>query len=133
MSLFDQLATQPAGTKVNRDDWLSAVCWNADGLIPAIAQDKGSHAVLMMAWMNREALLKTLETGEVHYFSRSRQTLWRKGETSGNTQTLSEAHIDCDGDALLLRVTQKGAACHTNRPTCFAYRVDSHGLVVDSV
>lgn len=102
--------------------------WNADGLIPAIAQDATSGAVLMMAWMNREALARTLETGEVHYFSRSRGRLWRKGETSGAVQHLIEIRVDCDQDTLLLLVEQAGqGACHTGRASCFYRRLEGDG------
>jgi phosphoribosyl-AMP cyclohydrolase len=96
--------------------------WNEQGLIPAVTQDADTGEVLMLAWMNAEALEKTLSGGQVVYWSRSRQALWRKGETSGNTQDLIDAHLDCDGDTLLLRVKQHGAgACHTGRRTCFFY------------
>lgn len=93
--------------------------FNADGLIPAIAQDATNGEVLMMAWMNRESLGLTLQTGIMHYWSRSRQELWRKGATSGHEQTVVELRIDCDGDTLLARVHQKGAACHTGERSCF--------------
>ena len=97
--------------------------WNEQGLIPVIAQEADTGEVLMLAWMNAEALAKTLETGEAVYWSRSRQSLWRKGATSGNTQTLVDACLDCDGDTLLLQVKQQGdGACHTGRRTCFFYR-----------
>lgn len=90
------------------------------GLLPAIAQDSQSGEVLMLAWMNEEAWRKTLQTGEAHYFSRSRRKLWRKGETSGNVQRVSAVRLDCDNDAILLLVEQKGgAACHTGRRSCF--------------
>jgi phosphoribosyl-AMP cyclohydrolase len=89
------------------------------GLIPAIAQDAGDGAVLMMAWMNVEAVRETLATGRATYWSRSRQALWRKGETSGHVQRLVEMRIDCDRDCLLLLVDQTGPACHTNRRSCF--------------
>jgi phosphoribosyl-AMP cyclohydrolase len=107
---------------LDHDDFLKAVIFNVDGLVPVIAQDSKSGAVLMLAWMNREALERTLETGQVTYWSRSRGALWRKGETSGHTQRLIEAWLDCDGDALLLRVEQTGAACHTGSPVCFFRR-----------
>ncbi len=97
----------------------AALAWDARGLIPAIAQDAGTGEVLMLAWMNAESLAETLRTGRVTYWSRSRQELWRKGETSGNVQRLVELRIDCDGDALLLRVEQTGPACHTGRRSCF--------------
>ena len=93
--------------------------FDANGLAPAIAQDDKSGQVLMMAWMNAESLRLTLETGEVTYWSRSRKSLWRKGETSGHTQRLMEAYVDCDGDTLLLKVDQTGPACHTGAGACF--------------
>jgi phosphoribosyl-AMP cyclohydrolase len=96
--------------------------FDANGLIPAVAQDANSGEVLMLAWMNAEALRLTLETGRATYWSRSRQTLWAKGETSGHTQRVVEARIDCDQDAILLRVEQTGPACHTGERSCF-YRV----------
>jgi len=98
---------------------LDALPWNEDGLIAAITQQHDSGEVLMLAWMNRQALGETLESRQVCYWSRSRQRLWRKGETSGHRQHLVEAHLDCDGDAVLLRVDQQGPACHTGRPNCF--------------
>jgi len=100
-------------------EFLSAVTFNEDGLVPAIAQDAKSGVVLMLAWMNREALQKTLASGAVTYWSRSRKTLWTKGENSGHTQRLVEAYVDCDGDTLLLKVDQTGAACHTGEAVCF--------------
>ena len=103
--------------------WLEAVAWNAEGLVPAVAQDAATGEVLMLAWMNKEALKRTLERGEVTYWSRSRQELWRKGATSGHTQRLIEAYVDCDGDTLLLKVEQTGPACHTGAPTCFFRRM----------
>jgi phosphoribosyl-ATP pyrophosphohydrolase/phosphoribosyl-AMP cyclohydrolase len=96
------------------------VKYNADGLVPAVAQDIETGAVLMLAWMNAEALARTLETGWAHYFSRSRQMLWKKGETSGHVQKVMEALLDCDGDAVLLKVEQTGPACHTNQYSCFS-------------
>jgi len=104
---------------VNITNILSQIAWSADGLVPAIAQDAKTGEVLMLAWMNREAVEKTLATGQAHYWSRSRQKLWRKGETSGHTQTLREFNIDCDGDTLLIKVDQIGPACHTGEKTCF--------------
>tara|TARA_R110000751_G_scaffold155100_1_gene260231 strand:+ start:1102 stop:1509 length:408 start_codon:yes stop_codon:yes gene_type:complete len=93
--------------------------WDDKGLIPAIAQDAGDGTVLMVAWMNREALAETLATGQVTYWSRSRAQLWRKGETSGHRQRLVELRVDCDRDVLLALVEQTGPACHTNRRSCF--------------
>ena len=98
---------------------LAAVRWNADGLVPAIAQDARSGRVLMLAWMNADALLATLRDRLGTYWSRSRQALWRKGETSGHIQHLVDLRLDCDGDTLLLRVIQEGPACHTGEQTCF--------------
>ncbi len=97
----------------------STLKYNDAGLIPAIAQDAHSGEVLMMAWMNAQAVVKTLETGRVTYWSRSRQSFWIKGESSGHIQELIEMRIDCDRDCLLVRVNQTGAACHTGRRTCF--------------
>ncbi|MEE8188142.1 MAG: phosphoribosyl-AMP cyclohydrolase [Kiloniellales bacterium] len=96
-----------------------AVRFDADGLVPAVAQQHDSGEVLMLAWMNRAALAETLASGSVCYWSRSRQALWRKGETSGQVQRLVQLRIDCDGDTLLLRVEQTGVACHTGRRSCF--------------
>jgi phosphoribosyl-AMP cyclohydrolase len=96
-----------------------SLTYNAQGLIPAIAQDEASGEVLMMAWMNAEAVEKTLETRRVTYWSRSRNDFWIKGETSGHTQRLVDFRVDCDRDALLLIIRQVGPACHTNRRTCF--------------
>jgi phosphoribosyl-AMP cyclohydrolase len=106
--------------------------FNTDGLIPAIAQEAETGTVLMMAWMNAEAVAETLATGRVCYWSRSRAKLWRKGETSGHEQHLVDFRIDCDGDTILLTVTQKGPACHTGRPNCFYRRHVADGrLVID--
>lgn len=98
---------------------LDSIVFGADGLVPAVAQQHDTGEVLMLAWMNREALAETLATGRVCYWSRSRQALWRKGESSGQIQRLVEVLVDCDGDALLLRVDQQGVACHTGRRSCF--------------
>ncbi len=95
------------------------VSFNDQGLVPVIAQDVDNNEILMMAWMNREALLKTLEQGRVIYWSRSRKQFWRKGDTSGHTQHLVSAQLDCDGDTLVMMVKQVGAACHTGERTCF--------------
>jgi len=98
---------------------LDAICFTPDGLVPAIAQQHDTGEVLMMAWMNRDTIAETLETGHVCYWSRSRGKPWRKGETSGQIQTLKAMRVDCDGDTLLLLVDQAGVACHTGRRTCF--------------
>lgn len=100
--------------------WLNKVNWSADGLVPAIAQDAKSGRVLMVAWMDREALKRTAESGEAVYWSRSRKKLWRKGEESGHVQKVKEIRLDCDNDVVLLRVEQLGGiACHTGRESCF--------------
>lgn len=109
-------------------DILELVKYNADGLVPAVAQDIRTDEVLMLAWMNEESLKKTIETGKVHYFSRSRQKLWLKGETSGHFQTIRSISVDCDGDTLLLKVDQTGAACHTGHRSCFFTRIDADKL-----
>ena len=101
------------------DDLLYSLKFNADGLIPAIAQQHDSGEVLMMAWMNRDAISETLSSGRVCYYSRSRKKLWRKGESSGQEQTLKEFRWDCDADTILMLVDQKGVACHTGRRNCF--------------
>jgi phosphoribosyl-AMP cyclohydrolase len=101
------------------DDFIAAVRFNEDGLVPVVTQDEQSQQVLMLAWMNAEALRETLTGGRVVYWSRSRQELWRKGDTSGHTQELVDIRLDCDGDALLLQVHQHGPACHTGKPSCF--------------
>ncbi len=119
-------------------NWLDTLKWDAQGLIPVIAQEQASGDVLMMAWMNREALQKTAELGRAVYFSRSRNKLWFKGEESGHVQTVHEIRIDCDSDVILLKVTQTGhtpgIACHTGRHSCF-YSVYENGAwkVVDPV
>ncbi|KEJ88380.1 phosphoribosyl-AMP cyclohydrolase [Sulfitobacter donghicola] len=101
--------------------------YNEAGLIPAIAQDHATGEVLMMAWMNAESLMRTLETGQVTYWSRSRQEFWAKGATSGHVQTLKEIRLDCDRDCLLMQVDQIGAACHTGRRSCFFTGFDVEG------
>ena len=98
--------------------------FGADGLVPAVAQDAESGAVLMLAYATREALERTLETGEAHYYSRSREELWHKGATSGHVQTVEEVRVDCDGDAVLYVVDQAGGACHTGFRSCFHRTVD---------
>lgn len=104
------------------------VKYNADGLIPAIAQDIRTDEVLMLAYMNEESLRKTIETGKVHYYSRSRQKLWLKGETSGHFQKVRSISVDCDADTLLLKVEQTGPACHTGHRSCFYTRIDAEEL-----
>ncbi|PPQ36560.1 phosphoribosyl-AMP cyclohydrolase [Rhodopila globiformis] len=111
---------------------LAAIRFDANGLVPAIAQQHDTGEVLMMAWMNAESVRETLATGRVCYFSRSRNKLWRKGESSGQTQHLKQLLVDCDGDTLLLRVQQDGVACHTGRRTCF-YRAAGEGGLTETV
>lgn len=106
-------------------EWLEQVAWNDDGLVPAIAQDADDGTLLMMAWMNREALQLTAREGKAIYFSRSRGKLWRKGESSGHTQAVEDIRIDCDQDVILLKVRQAGGiACHTGRRSCFYQRLE---------
>lgn len=99
--------------------------WEKTPLLPAVAQEAGTNEVLMLAYMDKEALELTLSTGYAHYFSRSRQRIWKKGESSGHVQKVKEVWLDCDGDTLLVKVEQEGAACHTGRPTCFFQRIDT--------
>ncbi len=110
-------------------EFIDAIVFDADGLVPAIAQQHDTGEVLMMAWMTREALAETLRTGQVVYWSRSRNALWRKGETSGQTQKLIELRFDCDADTLLLQVDQTGVACHTGRRSCFFSAVRGGSIV----
>tara|TARA_Y100000589_G_scaffold331412_1_gene384827 strand:+ start:988 stop:1365 length:378 start_codon:yes stop_codon:yes gene_type:complete len=115
-------------------DFINSVKFNSSGLIPSIAQDFKSKKVLMLAWMSRESLLKTLETGSVVYFSRSRNCLWHKGETSGQYQVVKEIYLDCDSDAILLFVEQmKGIACHTGRPSCFFRKLGKNGWSITEI
>jgi len=120
---------QMSDTNKNSQDQslLEAVTWNEQGLVPVITQEVGSKDVLMMAWMNRDALLATLRLGEAVYWTRSRQKLWHKGEESGHTQKVKEIRLDCDGDTILLMVEQKdGIACHTGEHSCFFLQWDSN-------
>ncbi len=109
---------------------LGTIAFDDDGLVPAIAQQHDSGEVLMTAWMNRDAVTETLRTGQVHYYSRSRNKLWRKGETSGQTQKLVRFRIDCDGDTVLVLVDQTVVACHTGRHICFFNQVSAEGIEV---
>lgn len=114
------------------DNLIEAMKFNADGLIPAIAQQYDTKEVLMMAWMNVASIEETLRTGRVCYWSRSRQSFWRKGESSGQEQHLKTFRYDCDGDTLLLEVDQTGAACHTGRRHCFFNKVEGDQVIIDS-
>ena len=117
------------------DSWLNKVNWTQDGLVPAVAQEAGSGRVLMVAWMNREALGRTVQTGEVHYWSRSRRKLWHKGEESGHVQKVKSIRLDCDEDVILVEVEQVGGiACHTGRHSCFFQRLeDGKWMETDAV
>ena len=132
MALLKQLEQAQQGERTPLAELLDALPYNDQGLIAAIAQDHASHAVLMLGWMDRTAIERTLREGYVCYYSRSRQTYWRKGETSGHLQALVAMRFDCDGDAVLLTVEQTGPACHTNRPNCFYLLVEDGEVVVAS-
>lgn len=130
-SIFLQMEKGKLGQNYDLARVIDAIPWNQDGLITAIAQDIKSKDVLMLAWVNREALLETLKTSQVCYWSRSRQCLWRKGESSGHRQRLIEARLDCDGDSILFLVEQSGSACHTYRPNCFYIGIaDKHAKIL---
>ena len=131
MSLLKQLETSPNNTQVALSDVLDQLPYNDQGLVPVIAQDHTSLEILMLAWMDRKAIETTLDEGQVCYFSRSRYTYWRKGETSGHIQKLISMHIDCDGDAILIKVDQTGPACHTNRSSCFYLSIDGDSISVE--
>ncbi|MBU3904436.1 MAG: phosphoribosyl-AMP cyclohydrolase [Gammaproteobacteria bacterium] len=111
---------------MNNETWLNKVNWSDDGLVPAIAQDALTGRVLMVAWMDREALKRTEETGEAIYWSRSRKKLWHKGEESGHVQKVKEIRLDCDGDVILMQIEQAGGiACHTGRESCFYSKLEN--------
>jgi phosphoribosyl-AMP cyclohydrolase len=118
-----------------KEAWLDKIKWSPEGLVTAVAQDAGSGRVLMVAWMNREALRETARTGEAHYWSRSRAKLWHKGEESGHIQQVREIRLDCDADVIVLAVEQGGGiACHTGRQSCFYQKLeDGEWVVVDPV
>lgn len=119
-------------TELPLEDVLNQLAFNEQGLIPVITQDAVTKSILMFAWMNKEALQKTIDTKRMTYWSRSRQQLWIKGESSGHTQCVVSMSFDCDGDAILCQVNQKGAACHTGRSNCFYLNVDSdnHQVII---
>ena len=121
--------TFQTNTSATVPDWLSEVRFDAQGLIPAIAQDAQSGQILMVAWMNAVSLAETVQTGRAVYWSRSRKRLWRKGEESGHVQQLTELRLDCDSDVILMKVTQQGGiACHTGRVSCFYRRLETTAL-----
>lgn len=112
------------------DNWLNKVNWAQDGLVPVVAQETGSGRVLTVAWMNRDALRKTVQSGEAHYWSRSRKKLWHKGEESGHVQKVRSIRLDCDEDVILIEVEQAGGiACHTGRHSCFFQKLDGEKWV----
>ena len=118
-------------SELRQQSWLDAVKWDDKGLVAAIAQDVTTLEVLMLAWMNRESLQLTLSTGHAHYWSRSRQALWKKGETSGHIQHVKEFRLDCDGDAILMKIEQTGGiACHTGRWRCFFNLLDDGRWII---
>jgi phosphoribosyl-AMP cyclohydrolase len=121
--------------KPTANSWLDAVKWDPEGLVPAIAQEAGSGRVLMVAWMNRQALAETARSGQAVYWSRSRARLWRKGEESGHTQIVRQIRLDCDNDVVLLAVEQRGGiACHTGRHSCFFQQLqDGRWVAVEPV
>lgn len=127
---FKDIENDQDGTRFDLSQVLGQLVFNEQGLVPVIAQDHLSKEVLMFAWMNRKSLEETLETGQMCYWSRSRQAFWRKGESSGHVQRLISMRVDCDGDVLLAEVSQEGAACHTNRRSCFYLLVDGESVVI---
>lgn len=129
---FKTLEKAHQGDRFAWQTLIEKVKFDQDGLIPAIAQQHDSKEVLMMAWMNKQSLQETLETGRVCYWSRSRQNYWRKGEQSGQIQTLKELRFDCDGDAILLLVDQIGPACHTGRRSCFYTQIENNQATITS-
>jgi len=129
--MFKDNEQQPEGFSVPLSEALDNLAFNDAGLVPVIAQQHDTGKVLMFAWMNRAAIEETLATGQVCYYSRSRKTLWRKGESSGQTQTLKALRVDCDGDVLLASVEQTGAACHTGRRDCFFWKLDNDTARID--
>lgn len=132
MSILHQTEKMKKGDGLELGAVLDDLPFNDDGLLPAIAQQYDSGEVLMMAWMNRESIHETLTTGRVCYWSRSRQAFWRKGESSGQVQTLRQMRFDCDGDTILLQVDQMGPACHTGRRNCFYNLVKGEQVIVDA-
>ncbi|MEQ8690024.1 MAG: phosphoribosyl-AMP cyclohydrolase [Pseudomonadales bacterium] len=130
MPSLKELETAASGTRIELNQLLSEIPFNEQGLIPAIAQDEASRQVLMLAWMNREAIETTLSSGYATYYSRSRASLWRKGETSGHLQQLVSMRFDCDADTVLLSVEQTGPACHTERAHCFYLKVEAEQVIV---
>ena len=133
--MSSDLSTKVSADAKRSNDWLNKVHWDERGLVPVIAQEVFTNRVLMFAWMNREALQLTVETGQAVYWSRSRKKLWRKGEESGHTQIVREIRLDCDEDVVLIRVDQAGGiACHTGRHNCFFQKLENgEWVTVDPV
>lgn len=129
-SIFEQMEHGSLGQKFDFEAVFERIKWNQDGLVPVITQDQTSKEVLMMAWVNRDALIETLQTKQVCYWSRSRKCLWRRVESSGHRQYLTDARLDCDGDCLLFFVNQTGPACHTLRPTCFYLGLNTDQVMI---
>jgi len=132
MSNLHQTEKMKLGDGLPLSEVLNDLPYNKEGLIPAIAQQFDTNEVLMMAWMNKEAISETLDTGRVCFWSRSRQAFWRKGESSGQVQMLKQMRFDCDGDTILLKVDQTGPACHTGRRNCFYNVVNGDQVIVDA-
>ena len=132
MNQFKVCEDKPEGYTIPLQEMMSSIRFNEQGLIPAIAQQYDTQEVLMMAWMNQDALQETLSTGRVCYWSRSRGGLWRKGESSGQVQMLKQLALDCDGDTILMQVDQTGPACHTGRRNCFFYAVEGEEIRINS-
>lgn len=128
--MFDRLERANSGESFPLDDIITAIPWGPTGLITAVAQQYNTGEVLMLAWMNRQALEETIDKGFACYWSRSRKTLWRKGATSGCRQKIHDIRLDCDGDALLLLVDQSGGACHTGRRSCFYNAISGKQVIV---
>jgi phosphoribosyl-AMP cyclohydrolase len=128
--IFPNALLRSKMTAMSEQDIVAAIRFDAAGLVPAIAQQHDTGEILMLAWMNRDSVVETIATNRVCYFSRSRNALWRKGETSGQVQHLKELRIDCDGDTLLLLVDQAGVACHTGRRSCF-FRAARNGELIE--
>lgn len=132
MVTLKNLEESPKGTQVDLEEFFKHLNFNDKGLIPVIAQDFQTKEVLMLAWMNSRSIRYTLDEGQVCYFSRSRQSYWRKGEESGHTQIMKQMNVDCDGDSILLMVEQQGPACHTNRRSCFYFQVHGTSVSISS-
>lgn len=131
-SWFKSIETEAEGSEFDRDKVIQELTFDDAGLIPVIAQDYETKEILMFAWMNREALEETVASGAMCYWSRSRKSLWRKGETSGHRQALKKLRTDCDGDVLLAEIEQLGAACHTHRRSCFYLEFDGDKVRISS-